>query len=243
MSLSLYHEQTDARIYLGDAIGPLPETCDLLCVDAPYSERTHAGLATDQVYDAAKRAAAAAYPCWLPDDVERAVAAWAPSVRGWFVSLTDHILAPVWSAALEAAGRYVFAPLPWLAPGRGVRLAGDGPSSWTCWIVVARPKHPPYSQWGTLQGGYVVNQDRDAIVGGKPLQLMRALIRDYSRAGDTVLDPCCGAGTCLRAALDSGRKAVGIDIKEEHCALTVKRLRQGVLPGIAEAAPQPKETP
>ncbi len=74
-------------------------------------------------------------------------------------------------------------------------------------------------------------------------ELMRALIRDYSRAGDTVLDPCCGAGTCLRAALDSGRKAVGIDIKEEHCALTVKRLRQGVLPGIAEAAPQPKETP
>lgn len=244
MSLSLYHEQSGARVYHGDAIGPLPEPCDLLCVDAPYSEKTHAGhdgaarWDPGTMADPGKLSRPIDFPLWLPDDVERAVAAWEPMTRGWFVSITDHILAPVWAVALEAAGRYVFAPLPWLAPGRGVRLAGDGPSSWTCWIIVARPRCAPYSKWGTLQGGYVVNQDRDAIVGGKPLQLMRALIRDYSRAGDVVLDPCMGAGTTLRAALDMGRKAVGIDIKEEHCALTVARLRQGTLPGLF---PTPRE--
>lgn len=245
MTLTLAHEQPGARVYLGDAIGPLPELCDLLCVDAPYSERTHSGhdgasrRDPGAMADPGKLSRPIDFPLWLPDDVERAVAAWAPSVRGWFVTVTDHILAPVWSAALETAGRYVFAPLPWVAPGRGVRLAGDGPSSWTCWIVVARPRCAPYSKWGTLQGAYIVPQDSDAIVGGKPLQLMRALVRDYSREGDVVCDPCCGAGTTLRAALDLGRRAVGIDIKPEHVELSIKRLRQGVLPGLFPQQEQP----
>jgi hypothetical protein len=80
----------------------------------------------------------------LQADVERVV---------W---MTDSDLALAVRQAMEAAGRYAFAPLPFYQPGRSVRLTGDGPSSWTDWIVVARTK--AQLKWGTLPGGYVAGR-------------------------------------------------------------------------------------
>jgi len=40
-----------------------------------------------------------------------------------------------------------------------------------------------------------------------------------SRKLDLVVDPCCGAGTTLVAALRSGRRAIGGDVLAEHAEL------------------------
>ena len=235
--MNLYHEERGIQIYHGDSIAEgLPCECDALITDPPYSERTHAGhrdgVASVEhgsyVVDGVARGGGGnrrviGYETWTIDDVCRVAVTWSPMVRGWMVVVTDHILAPVWSEHLAAAGRYVFAPLPWFSPGSRVRLAGDGPSSWTCWIVVSRPRHPPYSKWGTLPGGYVTSPEKQALVGGKPRRLMLSLVADYSRVGDVVCDPCCGAGTTLLAARDLGRTAIGIDISEEHCQMAAGR--------------------
>jgi hypothetical protein len=47
-----------------------------------------------------------------------------------------------------------------------------------------------------------------------PEELPRRLIRMFSFAGDTVLDPFLGSGTTVKAALDLGRNAVGYEINE-----------------------------
>jgi len=234
----LLHQERGIQIYHGDSLAePLPGMCDLLCVDAPYSDRTHAKsdpatlvgpnskdwVRSNGKIDSPASRRALNYDMWTPRSVRAAVRSWHPMTRGWMVSITDHLLAPHWAHAMERVGRYVFAPLPWFCPGRGVRLAGDGPSSWTCWIVVGRPRTAPYSKWGTLPGGYMTKPEEMPIVGGKPRDLMRALIRDYSREGDVVCDPCCGGGTTLRAAVDWGRTAIGVDISEEHCAIAAGR--------------------
>lgn len=44
-----------------------------------------------------------------------------------------------------------------------------------------------------------------------------------------VLDPFCGSGTTLRAALDAGVPAVGIDRSERYCEMAARRLDQGSL--------------
>lgn len=43
--------------------------------------------------------------------------------------------------------------------------------------------------------------------------------------GGTVLDPFCGSGTTLLAALDAGRSAVGMEIDADACAALAARLR------------------
>lgn len=206
---------------------------DCIIADPPYSERTHNGH--DSVEEI-RNHSALGYEPWDEACICAAVSHWEPHCSGWFVVITDHVLAPIWETILRDFGRYAFAPLPFVSVGSRVRLAGDGPSSWTCWIVAARPKHEPYSKWGTLPGAYIFPPERGGIVGGKPQRLINALVADYSRPGDLVCDPCCGAGTLGRACMDLGRRSLQIDINPEHCELSRRRLAQQVLPGIASEA-------
>jgi site-specific DNA-methyltransferase (adenine-specific) len=62
-----------------------------------------------------------------------------------------------------------------------------------------------------------------------PIALARDHIRSWSNECDVVLDPFAGSGTTIRAAINLRRKAVGIEIHEPYCDLTVDRLAQGVL--------------
>jgi hypothetical protein len=275
MTAKLLAEHAGARAYLATWVDlarvvEAEGGCDALIVDAPYSDRTHGGH--DAGADIGDRAAdysaridptspdarhkkkylakskgrrPLGYAAWSPDDVARFVAAWVPLTRGWFVSLTDHVLAPAWAAALEAAGRYVFSPLACVEPGSRVRMAGDGPAQWSCWAVVARPRRAPYSKWGALPGAYVVQPghgERAAtlagrVVGGKPLALMTDIVKDYSRPGDIVADPCLGGGTTGVACLRLGRRFVGGDALKGHAEMGAERLRaEASLSTVADAS-------
>jgi hypothetical protein len=248
VTAELLAEHVDARVYHADWRALLDVVrdaggCDALIVDAPYSERTHSKQrhgrrdGAQWVETEARWATARgiAYDAWSDADVASFVEAWAPMTRGWIVSITDSELYPAWRDSMRGTGRYVFAPLPVVQRGMNCRLAGDGPSSWTCWAIVSRPRGEPYSKWGTLPGAYLGNafdpgentataERRSLVVGGKPRWVMEALVRDYSRPGDLVVDPCCGAGTTLVAAQRNGRRSIGGDAMREHAELAAKRI-------------------
>lgn len=182
------------------------------------------------------------YAAWSPADVQAFVAWAAPRTRGWMVSITDDVLWPVWRDAMEAEGRYAFSPVVWYAPGSRVRMTGDGPANWTCWLAVSRPRSTAYSRWGSLPGGYLTSGNagsraEDAkLAGAKPLDLMTQIVADYSRPGDLVCDPCAGGGTTLLAALRGGvdtrtgmpigaRCAIGAEIDPDTHAAAVARIQ------------------
>ena len=58
----------------------------------------------------------------------------------------------------------------------------------------------------------------------KPLALLSMLVQACSPEGGTVLDPFCGSGTTLVAAVESGRGAIGFDVSERAVAVTRRRL-------------------
>jgi len=60
----------------------------------------------------------------------------------------------------------------------------------------------------------------------KPINLMRLILEDFSKPNDIILDPFCGSGTtCIAAAL-IGRRYIGIDIDEQYCEISRKRIKR-----------------
>jgi DNA modification methylase len=53
-----------------------------------------------------------------------------------------------------------------------------------------------------------------------PLELATRLVCMFSFTGDTVVDPFCGSGTTMVAALKNGRNSLGIEIDREYCRMT-----------------------
>jgi len=58
-----------------------------------------------------------------------------------------------------------------------------------------------------------------------PLELATRLVRMFSFVGDTVLDPFCGSGTTMVAALKNNRNSIGVEIDPEYYPMTARYLK------------------
>ncbi len=61
-----------------------------------------------------------------------------------------------------------------------------------------------------------------------PLELAIRLVRMFSFTGDTVLDPFCGSGTTMVAALRTSRNSIGVEIDPEYCRMAARYLKAEV---------------
>jgi site-specific DNA-methyltransferase (adenine-specific) len=236
--IKLPTEDEPVKVVCGDAAEVLPQLpagcVGAILTDPPYSGRTHRGHDASakghqgEGKDGANRKSLG-YAPWTDADVARFVPEMCRVCSGWVAIMTDHTLAPCIGKALDECGRYVFAPLPFYAPGSRCRLSGDGPSSWTDWIIVARTAKQ--LRWGTLPGGYLASgpgwREKEHM-GGKPVALMRALIRDYSREGDLILDPFGGSGTTAVAALHEGRRCLIIEKDPTYIEIIKRRVAEAM---------------
>lgn len=203
------------------------ETCDALIFDAPYSERTHSA-ATSRIDGEDASGLTPQYEAMSNADVRTFCESWSTRCRGWIVSITDSVLAPVWREEMQRVGRYAFAPVPIVIRGMSVRMQQDGPSSWALYAMVSRPRTKAFSTWGILDGAYTggVGPDERGGGRGKPMWLINALVRDYTRPGDLVCDPFAGWGTTLAAAVSNGRRAIGAEMDPAAYAEAMRRLKR-----------------
>lgn len=58
----------------------------------------------------------------------------------------------------------------------------------------------------------------------KPVALMEYLIRTYTNEGETVLDNCMGSGSTGVAALNCGRKFIGIELDQGYFEIAQRRI-------------------
>ena len=232
----------DARLILGDCREVLPTLmADHIITDPPYGDRNHArhDASSERRRDGAD-ARALGYAALSEGEAVDLSDLLHRRCGGWIVWFTDSDLAGPIRDAMDGLGRTTFAPLPYHHPGRSVRLAGDGPSSWTDWIVVSRTRDQ--LRWGTLPGGYVAGpgwSDKERM-GGKPLALMDLVVRDYSKVGDLVADPFMGAGTTGVACVRQGRRFVGVEIDQASFSTACRRIEEAYKQPRLFEEPPPK---
>ncbi|MHA2211088.1 MAG: DNA methyltransferase [Candidatus Thorarchaeota archaeon] len=58
-----------------------------------------------------------------------------------------------------------------------------------------------------------------------PIALPKKCIELFTHQGELVIDPFVGSGTTLLAAKDTGRNAVGFDLKQEYVDLSNERVK------------------
>jgi site-specific DNA-methyltransferase (adenine-specific) len=209
--------------------------CDALICDPPYSERTHSGQRSQEsgVGRGDPGQSSVEYAHLTESDVVELIQSWTPRCKRWFVMFGDDVTTRWAKEALDAAGWYAFHPIPWVKPDASPRICGDGPSSQSESIAIGRPRRRMYSPELRFRPGfYDTGMARGGFVGSKPINLIRALVRDYSEPGDLVADCFAGTGTTLLAAITEGRRAVGAECLPAHYEIARKRLAKGYTPSL-----------
>ncbi len=59
-----------------------------------------------------------------------------------------------------------------------------------------------------------------------PEAVIQRIVKAASNVGELVLDPFAGSGTTLAVSMRTGRRSLGIEIREDYCALAAARLAE-----------------
>ena len=78
------------------------------------------------------------------------------------------------------------------------------------------------SSWTDIKG----ESTRNGHPAPYPAELAARLIKMFSFAGDTVLDPFGGTGTTAVAALASGRNSISVEIEPKYLQMAHQRMRE-----------------
>jgi site-specific DNA-methyltransferase (adenine-specific) len=209
-----------------DALADVGEV-DAVITDPPYSERTVSGFRTGGGRDGDSwqggMAGTIGYTHARQEDIVELVRWVTEKARHWFVMFGDHVMMR-WAEDALPDTWLGFDPKPWVKTDAMPRLQGDGPSPQSESIFIARRRTRVPLRY--RPGWYKTEQNKDRIVtGGKPVGLMRQVVRDYSEPGDLVCDPFAGGATTLRACQIEGRRSIGAECDPDTYAKAMDRLR------------------
>ena len=155
---------------------------------------------------------------------------------------------------LESMGRYeqlfgaaYWRSMVWVKPNGQPQKNGKGPGQGTEAIACAwcGPKRLQGWNGGGRHGVYTASIEtaRRIHTTQKPIYLLEQFVRDFSNAGELIVDAHVGSGTHGVAAVRAGRKFMGWERDPKMFALAAKRLSQvHVAPELFDRrAVQPKQ--
>ena len=219
-----YYEQDGITIYHADCRDVLPTlepgSIDLVLTDPPY------GIALDTANGSRKRGSLARANDYAPVAFDHEPFDPSPLLdyRRLILFGANHFA----SRLPESASWLVWDKTAGLRSNRPIGF-NDNADAELIWTNIGGPVRVLGHQWIGLMKATERAEAR-LHPTQKPVALLRWLIQHYTKPADLVFDPYLGSGSTLRAALDTGRRAIGIEIEERYCEIAAKRLQQAVLP-------------
>lgn len=219
----------DCVLIHGDSRLILPTMADAsvdhVITDPPYAEKTHAG---------ARGARPGVSLTTVPlvdfesiDDEE-------------FLSLAGHCvrLARRWalmtcdwrhSAAAFRSGLPVVRCGVWVKPDAAPQFTGDRPGTgWEAVLILHREGRKRWNGGGHHATWIHPVERNNVHPTQKPLRLVNQWVKLFTDPGETILDPYMGSATTLVAAIQCGRKAIGIEWNREHFDRACRRVEDAV---------------
>lgn len=237
-----YYADENVTIYHGNCrdimAGMADQSVDCVITDPPYSERTHesarSNVRTKTGGKYAQRSLSGgqhSFDSITLEDLTDRLADCGRISRGWVVATLDTAHA----FALDAnppPGLRMLRVGAWVKTNPMPQISGDRPGTgWEAIAFLHRSDVRPSWNGGGRSGVWILPSiDRsEGHPAAKPLKMVSDWVRLFTNPGDLILDPWMGSGTTLRACIDNGRKGIGVEIKEQFCGLSAKRVAQGVL--------------
>lgn len=231
-----YYQDEHVTLYHGDCrevLAVMPDqSVDAVITDPPYSERTHkqARANIGNKMSDGVREGITTFHAASADDLRIALEQMGRITRSWVVATLDYShafqceVAPPPGLSMKRIG-------VWVKPYPMPQITGDRPAQgWEAIAYFHRDQVRPSWNGRGAHGNYVIDIDRPPIhPTAKPLAMVQDMVRRFTNHGGTVLDPFAGSGTTLRAAVNEGRKAIGVEMDERYCEIIATRLSQAVL--------------
>jgi site-specific DNA-methyltransferase (adenine-specific) len=148
---------------------------------------------------------------------------------GWFIAFCTTEGVARWADEINESSMKYKRACVWVKPDSTPQLNGQGPAQGAENFVCAWAGSG-YSKWnaGGKRGVYTHNTNNPDRTGEhpteKPINLMAEIIKDFTNAGETILDPFMGSGTTGLACAKLGRKFIGIELSEKYFDLACRRI-------------------
>jgi site-specific DNA-methyltransferase (adenine-specific) len=212
----------DATLYLGDCREILPTLpkVDAVVTDPPYgADDTHAQhLSGVTLRDGTPAGQALGFEGISADELRALCEQWVDMAQRWVVFSCE------WKHA-HALPHLVRLGI-WRKPDGAPQFTGDHPG--TGWEAVAICHRPGRKRWngGGRHAFWSVpkGSGKDGHPTQKPVALVSEWISDFTEPNETILDPFMGSGTTGVAAVQLGRKFIGIEIEPKYFDIACRRI-------------------
>lgn len=216
----------DATLYLGDCREILPDLPNVNAVitDPPYGDQdTHAKhLANVILKNGEPAGQVLGFDGINQDQMVAMTRDWIEKANRWVVFTSE------WKfiAALDSAGLLVRFGI-WRKPDGAPQFTGDRPG--TGWEGIAICHRAGRKRWNG--GGkhafynWPKGSNNSGHPTGKPIGLFSEFVQDYTDLGETILDPFMGSGTTGVAAIQMGRKFIGIEREPKYFEIACERIK------------------
>lgn len=228
----------DATLYQADCAELLPTlgAVDCIITDPPYSANTHKMAKTNK--GGGHGVSLITFASLTGDEFDAVMARCITASNGWVIATCDY----------KHAARYYEAPEfvrlgAWVKPNPMPQISADRPGQGFETVLILHTDKTP-KKWNRGGGSGVWTfpvHGNSEVPTQKPLALISCFVHDFTSPGEVIADPFMGSGTTGVAALQGGRRFIGIERESRHFDVSCRRIEQAYAQGQLFEPERPKQ--